>query len=58
MPEIRKTEIYADWLDNLCDLRARARVQVRVERLATGNVEDAKPVESVARKERSAFRES
>lgn len=44
MLEIRKTEIYADWLDNLHDLRARARVQVRVERLAAGNAGDAKPV--------------
>ena len=44
MLEIRKTEIYADWLDNLRDLRARARVQVRVERLAAGNAGDAKPV--------------
>ncbi|MDP1620587.1 MAG: type II toxin-antitoxin system RelE/ParE family toxin, partial [bacterium] len=44
MFEIRKTEIYAQWLDELRDIRARARVQVRVERLAAGNVGDTKPV--------------
>jgi putative addiction module killer protein len=44
MLEIRKTEIYAQWLDELRDIRARARVQVRVERLAAGNAGDAKPL--------------
>ena len=44
MIEIRKTEIYAQWLDGLRDIRARARVQVRIERLAAGNPGDAKPV--------------
>jgi len=28
MIEIRKTEIFAKWLDGLGDLRARARIQV------------------------------
>jgi putative component of toxin-antitoxin plasmid stabilization module len=31
MLEIRKTETYAQWLDSLRDLQARARVQVRIE---------------------------
>jgi putative addiction module killer protein len=44
MFEIRKTETYARWLDGLHDLHARARVQVRVERLAAGNPGDVKPV--------------
>lgn len=44
MHEIRKTDIYAKWLDGLRDIRARARVQARVERLATGNPGDVKPV--------------
>jgi len=44
MVEIRKTADYAEWLDGLRDLRARARVQVRVERLAAGNPGDVKPV--------------
>lgn len=44
MFKIRKTELYAKWLDELRDIRARARVQVRVERLADGNAGDARPV--------------
>ena len=44
MVEIRKTDIYAKWLDGLRDARARARVLVRVERLAAGNPGDVKPV--------------
>jgi putative component of toxin-antitoxin plasmid stabilization module len=34
MLQIRKTDTFAQWLDGLRDVRARARVQVRVERLA------------------------
>lgn len=44
MIEIRKTEIFAKWLDGLHDIRARARVLVRIERLAAGNPGDVKPV--------------
>ena len=44
MLEIRKTEIFAQWLDELRDVRARARVQVRIERLAAGNPGDVQPV--------------
>ena len=44
MLEIRKTELFAIWLDSLRDVRARARVQVRIERLATGNPGDVQPV--------------
>ena len=44
MLEVRKTEVYARWLDGLRDVRARARVLVRVERLAAGNPGEVKPV--------------
>ena len=44
MIEIRKTEVYAKWLDGLRDVRARARILVRVERLATGNPGDVGPL--------------
>ena len=44
MIEIRKTEKYAQWLDGLRDINARARIQIRVERLAAGNAGDVKPV--------------
>ena len=43
MLEIRKTETFAHWLDGLRDIRARARIQVRIERLATGNAGDVRP---------------
>ncbi len=44
MMEIRKTEIFAKWLDGLSDVRARARILVRIERLASGNPGDVKSV--------------
>ena len=44
MTEIRKTAVYARWIDGLRDIRARARILVRVERLASGNPGDVKPV--------------
>ncbi len=44
MIEIRKTEIFAKWLDGLDDIRARGRILVRIERLAAGNPGDVKPV--------------
>lgn len=44
MVEIRKTDLFAKWLDNLRDIQAKARVLVRIERLASGNAGDVKPV--------------
>ena len=44
MIEIRKTEIFAKWFDGLHDIRARARILIRIERLTTGNPGDVKPV--------------
>jgi len=44
MVEIRKTDLFAKWLDNLRDIQAKARVLVRIERLALGNAGDVKPV--------------
>jgi putative addiction module killer protein len=44
MIEIRKTEIFAKWIDSLQDIRGRARIQARIERLAMGNPGDVKPV--------------
>lgn len=44
MVEIRQTEIFAKWLDGLYDIRARARVLARIERLAAGNPGDVAPV--------------
>ena len=44
MPVVRRTEVFARWLDGLRDVRARARVQVRIERLVAGNPGDVRPV--------------
>lgn len=44
MIEIRKTKIFASWLDGLRDIQARARIQARLARLASGNTGDVKPV--------------
>ena len=44
MFEVRKTAVYAKWLDGLRDVRARARVLTRVERLRVGNPGDVRPV--------------
>ncbi len=44
MLEIRKTEEFSRWIDGVDDLRARARIQVRIERLAAGNAGDTAPV--------------
>ena len=44
MFEVRKTTVYAKWLDSLRDVRARARILVRVERLIAGNPGDVRPV--------------
>ena len=43
MMEIRKTEVYAKWLDELRDIQTRARILARVERLASGNPGDVRP---------------
>ncbi len=44
MLEIRKTDIFVQWLDDLRDFQGRARVQARIERLAAGNPGDVEPV--------------
>jgi putative addiction module killer protein len=44
MIEIRKTDTFAKWLDGLHDIRARARILVRIERLAAGNPGDVRTV--------------
>ena len=44
MIEIRKTDLFVQWLDSLADIQARARVQARIERLEAGNPGDVEPV--------------
>jgi putative addiction module killer protein len=44
MIEIRKTVVFEKWLDGLSDIRGRAIILARIERLATGHSGDAKPI--------------
>jgi len=44
MIRICKTEHYVKWLDSLRDIKARARIMVRIERLSAGNPGDVKPL--------------
>ena len=44
MPEIRKTAEFDKWLDGLRDTKAKAKVLVRIQRLAGGNPGDVAPV--------------
>jgi putative addiction module killer protein len=44
MIDVRETEVFSRWLDNLRDDRAIARILVRIHRLSEGNFGDAKPV--------------
>ena len=44
MTEIRRTAIFLKWLRDLRDVRARARIQIRIDRLSLGNPGDAAPV--------------
>jgi len=44
MREIRRTEEFSDWLRALRDGRGKAKILVRIERLAGGNPGDVRPV--------------
>jgi len=44
MAELRQTQRFARWLDGLGDLRGRARILARIERLAAGHPGDVAPV--------------
>jgi putative addiction module killer protein len=41
--ELRQTSVFAKWLGGLRDRQARARIQVRLDRLALGLAGDVKP---------------
>jgi putative addiction module killer protein len=44
MLEVRKTEVFDEWLSRLADQRAKAKIASRIERLGLGNPGDVKPV--------------
>ncbi len=44
MIEVRTTNAFLAWLRKLRDVRALARIQVRIDRLSLGNPGDVRPV--------------
>lgn len=46
MPEVRRTEDFSRWIETLRDMRARAKILVRIDRLEMGNPGDVAPVGS------------
>ena len=44
MIELIKTDTFGDWFGDLRDMRAKARIDMRLIRLAQGNSGDAQPV--------------
>ena len=44
MTEVRQTDAYENWFRRLRDREAKARILVRVRRLALGNPGDVRPV--------------
>ena len=45
MLEVRETDEFSEWLGALRDKRARAKILIRIERLAKGNPGDVAPVD-------------
>lgn len=46
MPTIRRTDEFSRWLRDLRDIRAKAKIVARIDRLALGNPGDVAPVGS------------
>jgi putative addiction module killer protein len=44
MFEVRRTDAFIDWLNELRDVSARARIAKPIDRIALGNFGDTKPV--------------
>lgn len=44
MPVIQRTEEFMAWFTGLRDVRAQARIETRIQRLADGNPGDVEPV--------------
>lgn len=44
MFEVGKTDVFLQWLRSLNDVRAVARIQIRIDRLSLGNMGDVKAV--------------
>jgi putative addiction module killer protein len=46
MIEVKRSKVFVAWLDGLRDLRARARITDRIDRIEDGNLGDVRPVGS------------
>jgi len=44
MLEVRKTDVFENWLTGLKDQRGKAKIVARIDRLALGNPGDVSPV--------------
>jgi putative addiction module killer protein len=44
VPQLLRTDVFDDWLRGLRDLTGRARIDMRIRRLANGNPGDVRPV--------------
>jgi putative addiction module killer protein len=44
MPQLLRTDVFDDWLRGMRDLTSRARIDMRIRRLANGNPGDVRPV--------------
>jgi putative addiction module killer protein len=44
MPQLLRTDLFDDWLLGWRDLMGRARIDMRIRRLANGNPGDVRPV--------------
>jgi putative addiction module killer protein len=55
MIEVRQTEVFASWFANLRDRKAKARVQVRIDRMEVGNFGDVAPVGQAISEMRIAY---
>lgn len=47
MIEVRRTAEFSDWLKSLRDVRAQARIEIRIARVELGNLGDAKFFDSI-----------
>ncbi|HEX5958040.1 MAG TPA: type II toxin-antitoxin system RelE/ParE family toxin [Hyphomicrobiaceae bacterium] len=44
MPQVVRTDVFDEWLRALRDVKGRARIDMRIRRLADGNPGDVRPV--------------
>lgn len=47
--EVRRTDEFSEWLSSLKDVRAAARIQVRISRVENGNLGDARFFEEIGK---------